>query len=173
MHCIVGLKFSQGDIRGKMENFSDLKLFRIKTNYCTEFLLDSILRLFNLTHEDLRKKVSHKHVGKFKCEWWRLPAYLDMDPKIKDDIERNRGLTDEPMKRQNFFEQWKHLNGENATYEALVNALLECERRADAEDVCKLLLVDKAAAGQFHIGRECIMGGTQYRPIVHGTYYFC
>ena len=46
---------------------------------------------------------------------------------------------DEDEKRATFFAKWKEAKGSDATYKALISALLEIGCAEDAECVCKLL----------------------------------
>ncbi len=56
---------------------------------------------------------------------------------MADDIDY--GQRSEREKRQSFFKEWKQRKGSNATYKALVSALLKINHRDDAEYLCRLL----------------------------------
>ena len=56
-----------------------------------------------------------------------------------NDIERSRELKTEEEKRLAFFKRWKKEKGFEASYGALVTALLKIKNREDAEKICALL----------------------------------
>ena len=57
---------------------------------------------------------------------------------MRDDIDRNS--KDESDKRYDFFIVWKEKKGAEATYKALVNALLLVDCKNDAEYLCQKAL---------------------------------
>lgn len=60
-----------------------------------------------------------------------------MEQNVADDIDRRPVAEQE--KRKDFFSQWKSSKGFNATYERLINALLDAKFRLDAEFLCCML----------------------------------
>ena len=92
----------------------------------------------------LATKVTDIHAEKIAAahclKWTSLLVYLDFeDPRAKrQDIDAT--YTTPQKKREGFFDVW--LERDDATYKALINALLHIGQRADAEFVCQLLLND-------------------------------
>ena len=106
-----------------------------------------ILKRCNLKENDavLDNEVSTLHateIAAHHChEWGRLLVYLfsenEKPDSIKKDIEKKVG---EPQQqREEFFNVWIKKKGNDATYKALISALLHISCRADAEFVCKIL----------------------------------
>ena len=107
----------------------------------SEDLLSTILNYYKLMEEDCEKQVSDAHfedISRSNCEHWRsLPSKLKMEAIVVSDIERE--LTNEEERRLAFFKRWKKVKGFEATYKALITALLEIKCRQDAENICKVL----------------------------------
>lgn len=103
-----------------------------------------LLRHYKLTEGDCTASVSDKHLGEISCKNWRLlPPYLTLTTSettevVVSDLERDYKTEEE--RRTGFFRKWKMRKGFEATYIALINALLEINCREDAEGVCKLVL---------------------------------
>ena len=105
-----------------------------------------ILKIYHLKENDavLDNKVSIVHateIAAHHChEWRRLLVFLfseDEEPNsIKKDIEKVEGPQ---QQRDEFFNVWKKKKGKEATYKALISALLHIGCREDAEVVCKIL----------------------------------
>lgn len=97
--------------------------------------------LYQLKEEDWNKKITDGDLGDIShstCRKWKyLAPYLDVHTIIVEDIDHQR--MDEEAKRFAFFDRWKQIKGEAATYGSLISALLQIEFREDAEWVCKLL----------------------------------
>ena len=94
-----------------------------------------------LESEDVNNKITDKHIeviSRSSCKKWiYLPAHLELDSIIAEDID---GLpVDEDKKRHKFFSTWKEKKGSEATYKTLIGALLTIECKEDAEYVLKLL----------------------------------
>ena len=104
----------------------------------------SMLKRYSLTEESCDVQISDKHLGdisRSNCRKWReLPSRLEMDAIVVGDIGRKP--VDEDEKRATFFAKWKEAKGSDATYKALISALLEIGCTEDAECVCKLLKPD-------------------------------
>ena len=104
-------------------------------------VLSSLLEHYKLTEDEMNKAVSDVHIeviSQSHCEHWRkLPSQLKMKTIIVKDIDREQ--LDQEEKRLAFFKRWKQEKGFEATYKALVIALLEKKCREDAENICKLL----------------------------------
>lgn len=104
-------------------------------------ILNSILENYELTEEDVKKKVTDAHLVKISqsyCEkWWLLPSQLEIEHIVTKDIDRETKSQEE--KRLTFLKRWQQEKGSDATYESLISALLNIKCRDDAEGVCKLL----------------------------------
>ena len=90
---------------------------------------------------DCNRQVSDSHLEELSrthCkDWRRIPPHLGLEGIMRDDIDRNGH--DERGKRYDFFTGWKERKGADATYKALMTALLKIGSRNDAEYVCQLL----------------------------------
>ena len=100
----------------------------------------SILSHYKLREEDCRKPVPYNILDEIslKCcgEWKFLTSQLGLEDSVVRDIDRKPIEKD---KRHEFFREWKQRKGSEATYERLILALLKCQQRQDAENVCELL----------------------------------
>lgn len=105
----------------------------------------SLLTKFELSEKDCGIKVSKKDLDRVanNCEfpYERLAPYLDV--KQVSDIEREG--KSEPGRRTALLERWNQMKGSDATYRALITALLDIEHRNDAEKICKWLRTSKSA----------------------------
>ena len=104
-------------------------------------VVSSLMEHYKLLEKDCNTQISDSHLQKISqscCKKWRsLPSYLKMEDIVASDIDyESKG---EEEKRHAFFKQWKQKRGSNATYIALISALLEISCRQDAEKVCELL----------------------------------
>ena len=111
------------------------------TKHC-ESALSLLLAKYELKIKDASKRISDIHLDKIShsccSQWRRLPAYLDMERIVKDDVNRH-STSEEAEKRSLFFSKWVDEKGSDATYEKLITALLEMGCKNDAEKVCKLI----------------------------------
>ncbi len=104
-----------------------------------------VLELSGLNENDdiLHTEVSDAHIQKIAeahCrEWQNLPVHLSMKNTrtVAKDIKKN--ISGVKEQTEEFFDVWKTKKGNDATYYALINALLHIQQRADAEFVCGLL----------------------------------
>ena len=103
--------------------------------------VSSLMEQYQIPEEDCNRQIRDIHleeISQSHCEKWRsLPSHLKMKTIIKKDIDRESKSEDE--KRLAFFERWQQERGSDATYKALINALLKISCRQDAEKVCELL----------------------------------
>ena len=114
-------------------------------------LISTFVAHYGLTEEYCKREVSDSDIikitrslhGKWKSQ---LPPLLEMDPIVVTDIVGAPGYMSDEDKRLAFFKEWKQRKGFNATYKALISALLEIECRQDAGSVCKILKKTTAAA---------------------------
>lgn len=118
---------------------------------------------FSLSDRDWDKKISDVHADKISrlyCEKWRsLYPYLKLDKIVVADTERNYGAEGE--RRKCFITNWRKTKGSKATYKVLVYALLTIDQRLDAENICRLLAVDKTSVPTAtNISKDAISPGT-------------
>jgi len=121
-------------------------------NICTvtpcatlEIMADQIPRdlmeHYNLSEECCNREITDIHISDFclsGCTKWRLMApNLGLTESDVSDIKHD-SLNEEEM-RPNFLFKWRNKKGRDATYTALINALLKLGCRKDAELVCQLL----------------------------------
>ena len=85
-------------------------------------------------------------IKKYGSRWKEMYMYLDIDKITVSDLKYAPG--DEEDKRQCFFGIWKQQKGNDATYRALLTALLGVTSRDDAECVCKLMQGQVLSAAQ-------------------------
>ena len=103
--------------------------------------VESLIVNYHLTEEGVNKQITDRHmevISRSSCKKWRsLPAHLDLDSIVEEDIDRLS--VNEDQKRHTFFTTWKAKKGSEATYKRLMNALLITECKEDAESLCRLL----------------------------------
>ena len=96
---------------------------------------------YQISDKECSKQVSDIHLQKLTrthiTKWRLLPPILGLEEAMKDDIDHESG--DEGEKQYKFFTGWKEMQGADATYKALINALLKIGCRSDAEYVCQLM----------------------------------
>lgn len=104
-----------------------------------------IMNLLNVPESACNEKITNVHLQEIalkRCRKWRdLLVLLDMEKTEADDLDRKQISETEKIKE--FLEKWKQVNGSEATYKALMNALLKIQYRDDAEFVCKLAFESK------------------------------
>lgn len=102
--------------------------------------LSGILQHHGLEEASLNKEISRKYfteLSSFLVEWRQVAPILDLDYAEVTAIEENH-VGNARMMRIGFLERWKQKSG-NATYGALMKALLRIKERADAQGVCEVL----------------------------------
>ena len=103
--------------------------------------IEKMMSNYGLTHQDCNKVISDQHLQTFsqsQCEKWRyLPSYLTVPVIYVSDTERE--YLKEAERRYSFFNKWKLEKKEEATYYALICALLKINSADDAEQLCQLL----------------------------------
>ena len=101
----------------------------------------SVYRSYQLKESDCNKQISGKHldeIARSYCrEWKKLRSALKMKAIIEHDLEHS--AADEGGKRRDFLFMWRDGKGSDATFKALIDALLEIECVEEAEGVCRLL----------------------------------
>ena len=99
-------------------------------------LMDS----FGLKDEMLQKKCSKNHIVEIST----FIAWDKVGPRLKeinrDDITGiDKDGHDEGDKRSKLLYLWVERNGEDATYDQMITAMLGAKNKSNAEAVCKLL----------------------------------
>ena len=104
--------------------------------------LQQVLEEYNLSDEDVRRTLSDLLLEKVSTLYFdlkALPAYLELESGVVEDIERDPRLLEEPERRREFLKKWRTIRGAGATYRRLVGALLHMRNRDAAETVCKFV----------------------------------
>ena len=92
---------------------------------------------FELTKEQLQEQCSDDHltdISKF-VSWDAVGPYLVSKQDMKDIRKDGR---DEQDRRRLLIEKWEE-KGSEATYDAMITAMLKAGKRKEAEDAFKLL----------------------------------
>ena len=109
----------------------------------------NLVKKYSLTERDYERQISGSDVVTISqscCEDWReLPSKIELDDIVAKDIDRKQ--ISEEEKRHCFFWKWIEIKGSAATYKLLIEGLLKINRVGDAEEVCKLLKLQKAVNG--------------------------
>ena len=107
--------------------------------------MEKVLNMYKLTMENCQRKIAMGHIEEISrkcCKNWRsLPAYLDLEEIIVNDIDHKQ--QDECGKRHSFLLQWGEEKGAEATYKKLIFALLKINRRSDAEKICEIIATSR------------------------------
>ena len=95
---------------------------------------------YNLTSENLDKKCSTEHL----LEIYSFVSWKDVGPRlcgidITDITDIDRDENDEQDKRRKLLNLWVERNGSDATYRAIITAMLEAKKRDEAEKICVLI----------------------------------
>ena len=100
-----------------------------------------LMRDHNLTEGMLKVKCSKDHrleIGTF-ISWKEVGARLpEIEQRHLDDIDTDG--RNEADKRQKLVNLWEENNADDATYYAMITAMLRAERKAEATQVCTLLV---------------------------------
>ena len=102
-----------------------------------------LCKRFELSDEDIDKEVSDDHILKIYPQlekWKRVAAHLGLTQADVQAIESG-AKPDEELMRLYMLQEWKkkkRLDGK-ATYQVLLEALIECSCSESAIQVCKLL----------------------------------
>lgn len=104
-------------------------------------VLNSLIRQYQLPDVEYDKAPTKTYLDKISnipfSQWRLLPPPLEIDSSVVDTIDHD--ITDERVRRREFFNQWKQSKGSDATYRKLISALLDIGCREEAEKVCRLL----------------------------------
>ena len=109
--------------------------------------LEELCKRYELGDDDIDKEVSDKHILKIYPQlekWKRVAAHLGLAQEDVEAIE-SRARPDEELMRLYMFQEWKKRNkiDKTATYQVLLEALLECSCSNSAVKVCELIQVLK------------------------------
>ena len=105
--------------------------------------LVELCKRFELSDDDINKEVSDKHILKIYPQlekWKRVAAHLGLTQADVQAIESG-ARSDEELMRMYMLQEWmrkKRLHG-TATYQVLLEALIECNCSESAIQVCKLM----------------------------------
>ena len=102
-----------------------------------------LLQSYGLTERMLKKKCSEDHMYKIEkfISWREVGRHL---PNIsRHDL---RGIDhsghDDEDKRYRLLDKWEEKNGDDATYDVMITAMLKAEKKDQATEVCKLLATE-------------------------------
>ena len=104
--------------------------------------LVELCKRFELSNDDINKEVSDEHILKVYPQlekWKRVAAHLGLTQADVQAIESG-ARPDEELMRLYMLQEWKakkRLDGK-ATYQVLLEALIECNCSESAIQVCKL-----------------------------------
>ena len=105
--------------------------------------LVELCKRYKLSDDDINEEVSNKHILEIYPQlekWKRVAAHLGLTQADVQAIE-GRARPDEELMRLYMLQEWKakkRLDG-TATYQVLLNALIECNCSESALQVCELL----------------------------------
>lgn len=108
--------------------------------------LEDCVREFSIPVELLDERISDEHileVSRF-LEWRTVARWLKLDDTEVDEVDC--GNESEQDKRYKTLQKWNRKFAFKATYERLIEALLESGRADHAEKVCKVLQLSSVAA---------------------------
>ena len=131
--------------------------------------LVELCKRFELSSDDIDKEVSDKHILKIYPQlknWRRVAAHLGLTQADVQAIE-GRAKSDEELMRLYMLQEWKtkkRLDG-TATYQVLLEILIECGCSESAIQVCELL----AQKWQPH---TCTYTSIQHHTYNHTHNYF-
>ena len=101
--------------------------------------LEDIVRRVGVPHGEVEQECSDEHlrkISRFLHSWETLVPHLGLDVADEEEIKRNET---EEKRRLVSLRKWKQKFAFNATYKALMEALLKIDRTDSAYEVCCLL----------------------------------
>ena len=112
--------------------------------------VDSLLTKYEISKEECDKQITDKDRVKISrsCDFphGELSSCLEVSAQ---DIKHDG--TSEYERRVALLEKWNQYEGSDATYRALIAALLEIQDKNHAEMICKLLKTSKSATPHSHV----------------------
>jgi hypothetical protein len=102
-----------------------------------------LMKDYDLSEDFCNKEISDIHVSDIclllhRCSKWQLMVSI-LGMKEDEVSDTEHALLSEDERRQNFILKWRKKHGCEATFKALINALIKIECHEDAEEVCKFL----------------------------------
>ena len=102
-----------------------------------------LCKRFELSNDDINKEVSEKHILEIYPQlknWIRVALHLGLTQADVQAIE-SEARSDEKLMRLCMLKEWKRkkMLDETATYQVLLEALIECNCSESAVQVCELL----------------------------------
>ena len=99
-----------------------------------------LMKKYNLTDSTLQTKVSDDHINEIAkfVSWEDVGRHLDKigRPGV-EDIQKDGD--NEDKRRRLLVDRWEDKNGDDATYDSMVTAMIKAEKIDEATEVCKLL----------------------------------
>ena len=108
--------------------------------------LDELLKEVGITHMQLEEKCTNEHLHGISLSlksWRTLAPQLGLSSSEVEAVDRD--AHSEKERRQKCLESWKAKFAFAATYRVLVEALLEIGNADQAEEVCRLLVSQRAS----------------------------
>ena len=99
-----------------------------------------LAKKFQITEDMLKQKVTDEHMLDIQdfISWRDVGPYLsEIDRVHLDDIQREGD--DERDRRRRLLNKWEDRNGDDATYDNMIFAMLRAGKKDDATKVCKRL----------------------------------
>ena len=103
-----------------------------------------LLESYNLTESLLQVKCSEEHIANIQefISWDKVGRHLpNITRRNLRDIERDG--RDQESRRGLLLDMWEDSNGNNATYDAMITAMLRAGKMAEATNVCQLLVPEE------------------------------
>jgi hypothetical protein len=102
-----------------------------------------LMKTHDLSEDYCTKEISDVHASSLclllhRCSEWQLMVPI-LGMKEDEVSDTEHALLSEDERRQNFILKWRKKHGCEATFKALINALIKIECHEDAEEVCKFL----------------------------------
>ena len=123
----------------------------------SEVTEESLLKKYNIS-EIRTKVITDSHIQEIpnKCcnSWKDLRPHL----KLKEVDEKNLIGSTESDKTADLLRMWRQKNGSDATYGALLVAVLKAGHRNDAESICELLKTEMMTSETSAVAQESEMG---------------
>ena len=100
-----------------------------------------LIERYGLTAAVLNKTCSDEHILEIRenISWREVGQYLFPRARVRlSDIERDGH--DEEEKRRLMLDVWQEREGDGATYDKLIEAMVKAGKNAQATEVCKLIM---------------------------------
>ena len=99
-----------------------------------------LVKSYNLTESSLQSKYSDDHMAEIEkfISWQEVGRHLPKITRLHLRDIGNDGRT-QGEKRRLLLDKWEESNGDDATYDAMITAMLKAGKKAEATSVCQLL----------------------------------